>query len=151
MSVPLLQVFGHRVRFHGGEQCLHRDPPAGNQLATGMARGRGEGAAQEFSHTSNAAIPRTRHNRFTPKRGEWSATNWEAGHQRVSPGEIPGRCWIILMLGRDEQDPLLLQVKEAGQSVLAEHVGASRYDNQGQRVVAGQRLMQAAGDIFLGW
>ncbi len=69
----------------------------------------------------------------------------------VGVGSVGTRCWLILMLGRDEQDPLLLQVKEAGQSVLAEYVGASAYDNQGQRVVAGQRLMQATGDIFLGW
>jgi hypothetical protein len=69
----------------------------------------------------------------------------------VGVGSVGTRCWIILMLGRDERDPLLLQVKEAGPSVLAEYVGASRYQNQGQRVVAGQRMMQAAGDIFLGW
>jgi uncharacterized protein (DUF2252 family) len=69
----------------------------------------------------------------------------------VGVGSVGTRCWIILMLGRDEHDPLLLQVKEAGPSVLAEYVGASAYDNQGQRVVAGQRMMQAAGDIFLGW
>ena len=55
------------------------------------------------------------------------------------------------MLGRDESDPLFLQVKEAEASVLSRFVGASKYANQGQRVVAGQRLMQAASDIFLGW
>jgi uncharacterized protein (DUF2252 family) len=69
----------------------------------------------------------------------------------VGVGSVGTRCWIILMLGRDGQDPLLLQVKEASKSVLAEHVGASEYDNQGQRVAAGQRLMQAASDIMLGW
>jgi hypothetical protein len=55
------------------------------------------------------------------------------------------------MLGRDESDPLFLQVKEAEPSVLSRFVGASKYANQGQRVVAGQRLMQATSDIFLGW
>jgi hypothetical protein len=55
------------------------------------------------------------------------------------------------MLGRDESDPLFLQVKEAEASVLSRFVGASRFANQGQRVVAGQRLMQASSDIFLGW
>ena len=69
----------------------------------------------------------------------------------VGVGSVGTRCWILLMLGRDDQDPLLLQVKEADTSVLAEHVGASQYANQGQRVVAGQRLMQAASDIMLGW
>jgi len=55
------------------------------------------------------------------------------------------------MLGREESDPLFLQVKEAGQSVLSRFVGASKYSSQGQRVVAGQQLMQASSDIFLGW
>ncbi|MDL5205991.1 DUF2252 domain-containing protein [Streptomyces sp. ALI-76-A] len=69
----------------------------------------------------------------------------------VGVGSVGTRCWIFLLLGRDERDPLFLQAKEAGTSVLAAHVGASRYRNQGERVVAGQRLMQAASDIFLGW
>ncbi|WP_328428008.1 DUF2252 domain-containing protein [Streptomyces sp. NBC_00443] len=69
----------------------------------------------------------------------------------VGVGSVGTRCWIILLLGRDDEDPLLLQAKEAGDSVLAPHCGASTYENQGERVVAGQRLMQAAGDIFLGW
>ena len=69
----------------------------------------------------------------------------------VGVGSVGTRCWIILMLGRDETDPLFLQVKEAEESVLARFAGTSRYDNQGERVVNGQRLMQAASDIFLGW
>ncbi|WP_030926977.1 DUF2252 domain-containing protein [Streptomyces sp. NRRL S-646] len=69
----------------------------------------------------------------------------------VGVGSVGTRCWIILLLGRDDEDPLLLQAKEAGNSVLAPYSGASVYDNQGERVVAGQRLMQAASDIFLGW
>jgi uncharacterized protein (DUF2252 family) len=69
----------------------------------------------------------------------------------VGVGSVGTRCWILLMLGRDSSDPLFLQVKEAERSVLSRFVGASRYTNQGQRVVAGQRLMQASSDIFLGW
>jgi len=69
----------------------------------------------------------------------------------VGVGSVGTRCWIVLMLGRDESDPLFLQVKEADASVLSRFVGASRYKNMGQRVVAGQRLMQASSDIFLGW
>ena len=69
----------------------------------------------------------------------------------VGVGSVGTRCWIVLMLGRDESDPLFLQVKEAEASVLSRFVGASKYNNQGQRVVAGQRLMQATSDIFLGW
>jgi uncharacterized protein (DUF2252 family) len=69
----------------------------------------------------------------------------------VGVGSVGTRCWIVLMLGRDNSDPLFLQVKEADVSVLSRFVGTSKYANQGQRVVAGQRLMQAASDIFLGW
>jgi uncharacterized protein (DUF2252 family) len=69
----------------------------------------------------------------------------------VGVGSVGTRCWILLMLGRDASDPLFLQVKEAEASVLSRFAGASRHLNQGQRVVAGQRLMQAASDIFLGW
>jgi uncharacterized protein (DUF2252 family) len=69
----------------------------------------------------------------------------------VGVGSVGTRAWILLMLGRDDQDPLFLQAKEAQESVLEPFVGKSRYPNSGQRVVAGQRLMQAASDIFLGW
>jgi len=69
----------------------------------------------------------------------------------VGVGSVGTRCWVVLMLGRDEADPLFLQVKEAQRSVLAPFAGASRFANEGQRVVVGQRLMQASSDIFLGW
>jgi uncharacterized protein (DUF2252 family) len=69
----------------------------------------------------------------------------------VGVGSVGTRCWVVLMLGRDEQDPLFLQIKEAEESVLSHFVGTSKYSNQGQRVAAGQRLMQASSDIFLGW
>jgi len=69
----------------------------------------------------------------------------------VGVGSVGTRCWVILMLGRDATDPLFLQVKEAEPSVLSRFAGASGYRNQGQRVVAGQRLMQTSSDLFLGW
>ncbi|MFG2343592.1 DUF2252 domain-containing protein [Streptomyces phaeochromogenes] len=69
----------------------------------------------------------------------------------VGVGSVGTRCWIVLLLGRDDSDPLLLQAKEAQESVLAAHTGGDRYDNQGRRVVAGQRLIQTTSDIFLGW
>jgi uncharacterized protein (DUF2252 family) len=69
----------------------------------------------------------------------------------VGVGSVGTRCWIVLLLGRHDADPLFLQVKEASESVLSRFAGASKYANQGQRVVAGQRLMQASSDIFLGW
>jgi uncharacterized protein (DUF2252 family) len=75
----------------------------------------------------------------------------DMAHKVVGVGSVGTRCWIVLMLGRDTTDPLFLQVKEAQDSVLCRYVGSSKYANQGQRVVAGQRLMQASSDIFLGW
>jgi uncharacterized protein (DUF2252 family) len=69
----------------------------------------------------------------------------------VGVGSVGTRAWIALFLGRDDGDPLFLQVKEAQQSVLEPFLGHSEFENSGERVVAGQRLMQASSDIFLGW
>jgi uncharacterized protein (DUF2252 family) len=69
----------------------------------------------------------------------------------VGVGSVGTRCWIALFLGRDANDPLFLQVKEAEASVLEAYAGRSGFANHGQRVVEGQRLVQAASDIMLGW
>jgi uncharacterized protein (DUF2252 family) len=69
----------------------------------------------------------------------------------VGVGSVGTRAWIALLLGRDGGDPLFLQMKEAQTSVLEEYVGKSEFSNHGERVVTGQRLMQAVSDIFLGW
>jgi uncharacterized protein (DUF2252 family) len=69
----------------------------------------------------------------------------------VGVGSVGTRSWMTLLLGDHDQDPLFLQAKEAGPSVLEEFAGPSKYDNAGQRVVVGQRLMQTVSDIFLGW
>jgi uncharacterized protein (DUF2252 family) len=69
----------------------------------------------------------------------------------VGVGSVGTRAYVVLLEGRDEDDPLFLQVKEAGASVLENYVKSNTYEHHGHRVVAGQRLMQAASDIFLGW
>jgi uncharacterized protein (DUF2252 family) len=69
----------------------------------------------------------------------------------VGVGSVGTRAWILLLEGLDHNDPIILQAKEAQPSVLEEYAGRSLYANQGQRVVSGQRLMQASSDIFLGW
>ncbi len=69
----------------------------------------------------------------------------------VGVGSVGTRCWVALLLGRDEHDPLFIQIKEAEASVLEPYLKKSEYANHGQRVVEGQRLMQAASDILLGW
>ncbi|MFF4744996.1 DUF2252 domain-containing protein [Streptomyces sp. NPDC001268] len=75
----------------------------------------------------------------------------EAARKVVGVGSVGTRCFVALMTGRDTEDPLFLQIKEAQRSVLEPHLPKSAYRHQGQRVVAGQRLLQAASDIFLGW
>ncbi len=74
-----------------------------------------------------------------------------AARKVVGVGSVGTRAWVVLMLGRDENDPLFLQLKEAQASVLEPFLGKTAFAKQGQRVVEGQRLTQAAGDIMLGW
>jgi len=75
----------------------------------------------------------------------------DAARKVVGVGSVGTRCFIALLQGRDADDPLFLQVKEATASVLEPYVGKSRYRQHGERVVQGQRMMQAASDIYLGW
>jgi len=75
----------------------------------------------------------------------------ELARKVVGVGSVGTRSWILFFLGRDSSDPLFLQAKEAEESVLERFAGSSEYRNHGERVVSGQRLMQAASDIFLGW
>jgi uncharacterized protein (DUF2252 family) len=74
-----------------------------------------------------------------------------AARKVVGVGSVGTRCYLILLVGRDDKDPLFLQVKEARASVLEPFLGRSAYRNHGERVVVGQRLTQGATDIFLGW
>jgi uncharacterized protein (DUF2252 family) len=74
-----------------------------------------------------------------------------AARKVVGVGSVGTRAWILLMLGRDDADPLFLQAKEAQPSVLEDFLGRSRHASSGERVVHGQHLMAAASDIFLGW
>lgn len=75
----------------------------------------------------------------------------DAARKVVGVGSVGTRCFIVLLAGRDTDDPLFLQIKEARESVLEEHLPHGPYIHPGHRVVAGQRLLQAASDIFLGW
>ena len=75
----------------------------------------------------------------------------DAARKVVGVGSVGLRCFVVLLAGRDADDPLFLQIKEARKSVLEEHLPNGPYVHPGHRVVAGQRLLQAASDIFLGW
>jgi uncharacterized protein (DUF2252 family) len=75
----------------------------------------------------------------------------DAARKVVGVGSVGTRAWIVLLLGRNDEDPLFLQAKEAQPSVLEPYLGKSRFTSHGQRVVEGQRLVQSASDILLGW
>ncbi|MEV6617235.1 DUF2252 domain-containing protein [Streptomyces sp. NPDC051051] len=75
----------------------------------------------------------------------------DAARKVAGVGSVGTRCFVVLLTGRDTDDPLFLQIKEARPSVLEEHLPSGAYVHPGHRVVAGQRLLQAASDIFLGW
>ena len=75
----------------------------------------------------------------------------EVAHKVVGVGSVGRQAWILIMMGRENGDPLVLQIKEAEASVLEPYYGASMYAKSGQRVVEGQRFIQTAGDILLGW
>ena len=75
----------------------------------------------------------------------------DAARKVVGVGSVGTRCYVVLLAGSVDLDPLFLQIKEAQPSVLAPYVRGGRYYNQGLRVVAGQRIMQSASDVFLGW
>ncbi|MET0146009.1 MAG: DUF2252 domain-containing protein [Ilumatobacteraceae bacterium] len=75
----------------------------------------------------------------------------DAARKVVGVGSVGTRCYLVLLMDHDGRTPLFLQLKEAKEAVTAPHAGPSEFPHQGQRVVVGQRLMQAASDIFLGW
>ena len=75
----------------------------------------------------------------------------DAAHKVVGVGSVGTRAWVALFVGRDEDDPLFLQVKEAQPSVLEPFTAPTEFPHQGQRVVEGQRLTQSSSDIMLGW
>jgi uncharacterized protein (DUF2252 family) len=108
--------------------------------------------ADEFSEWVHARLREYRRTLDTDRRRLLERYRFaDLARKVVGVGSVGTRAWIALMLGRDERDPLFLQMKEAQPSVLEAFAGRSDYRNAGHRVVSGQRLMQAASDIFLGW
>ncbi|MFF4499990.1 DUF2252 domain-containing protein [Streptomyces sp. NPDC001401] len=143
-----LQAFDKLTHVVDGVRRFAPDPPLItpiSDLDTGTER-------EELEHTLRSLIERYGHSLSTERRHLLERFHLvDMARKVVGVGSVGTRCWIALMEGRDDGDPLLLQAKEAGESVLAPYCGPGRYDNQGKRVVAGQRLMQANSDIFLGW
>ncbi|GGZ56352.1 hypothetical protein GCM10010387_57950 [Streptomyces inusitatus] len=143
-----LKAFGKLTRLVDGERRFAADPPLlvpVDDLLEGVERHR-------FVRELHGLVERYARTLSTERRHLLSQYRFaDIARKVVGVGSVGTRCWVLLLLGKDDEDPLILQAKEAGESVLAAHVGASEYDNQGRRVVAGQRLMQAVGDVFLGW
>jgi len=136
------------TRSAGGEPRIVSDPPLivpFEELALVID-------PEEFSANMHAGLRQYRRSLQTERRVIVAEFRFaHLARKVVGVGSVGTRCWIVLLIGRDANDPLILQIKEAERSVLEDFVGASAYRNHGERVVAGQRLMQAASDIFLGW
>jgi uncharacterized protein (DUF2252 family) len=133
-----------------GRRQIVADPPLivpGRDLADtyGLTPDEVEGAIHASLREYRASLPDDR--RRLLERFEFV----DFARKVVGVGSVGTRAWIALLQGRDEDDPLFLQVKEATASVLEDHLPASTYAQPGERVVQGQLLMQAASDIFLGW
>jgi uncharacterized protein (DUF2252 family) len=108
--------------------------------------------AREFQHAMHELILAYGHTLAADRRRLLERFRYcDMARKVVGVGSVGTRAWVVLLLGRDDEDPLFLQCKEAQESVLAPYAGASEFRNQGRRVVEGQRLMQAASDILLGW
>ena len=144
-----MQAFSKLTREVDGQRRIIADPPlivpVEDLLPEGRQRGEVEAQLRGLIRSYRRTLETDRRHLLE---------EYEFVHMArkvVGVGSVGTRAWILLLLGRDGQDPLFLQAKEAQESVLERFVGKSRYPNCGQRVVAGQRLMQAASDIFLGW
>jgi uncharacterized protein (DUF2252 family) len=143
-----LQAFDKLTHEVDGERRIISDPP----LVVPIEELVSADEATRFSEASHELLRTYRRTLLGDRRHLLEDFRYtHIARKIVGVGSVGTRAWIILMLGRDGGDPLFLQAKEAQASVLEPYVGKSRYTNEGQRVVEGQRLMQAASDIFLGW
>ncbi|TXL89332.1 DUF2252 domain-containing protein [Streptomyces sp. IB2014 016-6] len=143
-----LQAFEKLTRVRDGERRFTPDPPLVvpvDELLRGVRRDSFVTELHELVERYGRSLSTERRHLLRQYRVV------DIARKVVGVGSVGTRCWILLLLGKDDTDPLILQAKEADRSVLAEHTGRSEYRNQGQRVVAGQRLMQSVGDVFLGW
>jgi uncharacterized protein (DUF2252 family) len=143
-----VRVFSKRTGEVGGELRIVRDPPLITPIEDLVL------SRPEREETEKEVAKLIRSYRRTLAQEHHPIEEFHYVHMArkvVGVGSVGTRCWLILMVGRDQDDPLFLQAKEAQASVLERFVAKSEYANHGKRIVAGQHLMQAATDIFLGW
>lgn len=140
-----------------GQLRIIADPPLIVPIRNLVAHKAGERMAERFDEHD---IGRLMHAVLTKYRSTLPAENRQlierytavdVGHKVVGVGSVGTRAWIVVMQGADQNDPLVLQIKEAQESVLERFLGKSRHVQHGHRVVAGQRAMQTTGDMLLGW
>jgi uncharacterized protein (DUF2252 family) len=144
-----MQAFEKLTHVVDGERRIISDPPLivpiDELLPEGMER-------EAFENEFRTVVRSYRRTLETDRRHLLEGFRYvDIARKVVGVGSVGTRAWIGLFLGADDDDPLFLQMKEAQPSVLERFAGKSEYNNSGQRVVAGQRLMQATSDIFLGW
>jgi uncharacterized protein (DUF2252 family) len=142
------RAFDRLTQFVDGRRTIVSDPPLIVPIAELLPEGEAADLTAQIRQLIRAyrqTLPNDR--RVLVEHFEFA----DLARKVVGVGSVGTRSWILLMLGRDDRDPLFLQVKEANASVLEPFAGASAFKNHGERVVEGQRLMQAVSDIFLGW
>ena len=136
-----LQALSRLTRVVDGRRIIADDPPLLVRVVEDELRGQ----VHDILHMYRSTLQDDRRHLLDRYRFV------DVARKVVGVGSVGTRDYVVLLEGRDDDDPLFLQVKEAGVSVLESYLPKSAYGNHGQRVVAGQRLMQAASDIFLGW
>lgn len=143
-----MQAFNKLTEVVNGEPRIKSDPP----LIVRAEEMLSPDDAESFTEWIHGNLRAYRNTLDTDRRRLLESYRFvDLAQKVVGVGSVGTRAWMALMLGRDDADPLFLQFKEAQASVLEPYCGASAYRNHAHRVVAGQRLMQAAGDILLGW
>lgn len=143
-----LKAFAKLVRHVEGEVRFVSDPPLlvpVSEMHTALDADRVQATVARTLQSYRRTLSADRRHLFDRYRFV------DLAHKVVGVGSVGTRCWVALLLGRDQDDPLFIQVKQAEASVLEEHLGPSKLNNHGRRVVEGQRLMQAASDVLLGW
>ena len=147
-SKDSLKAFAKLTRLVDGERRIESDPPLIVPIEDLVDPERAQAAHEAF----RALIRSYRRTLSGDRRRLLERFRYvHAARKVVGVGSVGTRAWIVLLLGRDGEDPLFLQAKEAQPSVLEPYLGKSQFTSHGQRVVEGQRLVQAASDIMLGW
>ncbi|MFD4323255.1 DUF2252 domain-containing protein [Nocardioides sp. NPDC058538] len=147
-SKDSLKAFSKLVEIVDGRPRLINDPPMIARIQELMP----DNEVREVEDTLHAILQMYRATLRSDHRHLLEGFRFtDAARKVVGVGSVGTRTWIVLLIGNDDQDPLFLQAKEAQASVLEPFLGRSAYTSHGQRVVEGQRLMQSASDVMLGW